>query len=750
MNLSNPELKALNTMAKAIVSPPSDATRGKNIQFQGMNYLRGPNIWTYRPVLEVLIDIGELEDFPSNTLPGFNDRLKAWLPEMIEHRCTPGVRGGFFQRLDNGTWAGHILEHVALELQTRAGMPMGFGKAREAGPRGIYKVVIRTDNEKVGKSALLAARELILAAIHDHPFDVLGAIADLTDLVDSEWIGPSTASIVSAALDRRIPFIRLNAGNLVQLGYGNNQRRIWTAETDKTSAIAEGISKDKDLTKQLLAMCGVPVPEGRLVDSPAAAWATAQDIGLPVCVKPSDGNRARGVSLELYTQADIESAYDIALKQGSEVIVERFILGAEHRLLVVGDRVVAASRGETASVMGDGTHNLRELVALQINSDPRRGSDGSLPLETVRLRDNSPELLELARQGLTPECVPETGRSVLVKRTGNMTMDVTDSVHPDVAAQVALAARVVGLDIAGVDLVVQDISKPLKAQGGAVVEVNAGPSLLMHMNPASGKAQQVGEAIAQHLFPDHETGRIPVVGLMGNGDTTGPAKLIAWLLHLKGLQTGLACACGLFMGNRRLQKKNAMDFETAKRLLINRAAQAAVFESSARHLLTEGLPYDRCQVGLVTSMPVAEGLQDLYVHSDDQMPDFVRTQIDVVLPNGAAVLNAQDAQVVALAQYSDGEVIYYAQDEHNPTLQAHRAENGKVVFARQNHVVWAQGSQETEIFSLAAATTSKILKTHHLSRDDLLAAASAAWALDISKDLIRAGVKSFGQSPTTH
>ena len=747
---SNLEVMASAASAQVIVSPPLQAQSEKNIQFLRMTYLGGPSIWTYEPIIEAWIDIGELEDYPSNTLPGFNERLKAWLPEMIEHRCTPGVRGGFFQRLDSGTWAGHILEHVSLELQTRAGMPMGFGKAREAGPRGVYKVIIRTDHEEVGKFALLAARDLILAAIHDTPYDVAATIAELTDLVDSVWVGPSTASIVAAALERKIPFIRLNAGNLVQLGYGINQRRIWTAETDSTSAIAEGISKDKDLTKKLLAMCGVPVPEGMVVNSPTAAWNAAQEIGMPVCVKPTDGNRARGVSLELHTQADIEAAYDIALKQGSEVIVERFIRGAEHRLLVVGDRVVAASRGETASVIGDGKHTVRELVTLQINSDPRRGSDGNLPLETVRLRRNSPEVLELARQGLTPDCVPEATRVVLVKRTGNMTMDVTQEVHPDVAEQVALAARIVGLDIAGVDVVALDISKPLKAQGGAIVEVNAGPSLLMHLNPASGKAQQVGEAIAQHLFPSHEAGRIPVVGLMGHGDTTGPAKLIAWLLHLKGLQTGLACACGLFLGNRRLQKNSAMDWATAQRLLINRAAQAAVFESTARHLLTEGLPYDRCQVGLVTSMPPAEGLQDLYVHSDEQMPGFVRTQIDVVLPTGTAVLNAQDPQVVTLAQYSDGEVIYYAQDEFNPTLQAHRADNGKVVFARQDHVIWAQGTQETEIFSLAAATTSKLLKTHHLSRDDLLAAASAAWALDISKDLIRAGVKSFGQSPTTH
>jgi cyanophycin synthetase len=718
----------------------------KNIEFLRMTYLRGPNIWTYRSVIEALIDIGELEDFPSNLLPGFNDRLKAWLPQMIEHYCTPGVYGGFFQRLDTGTWAGHILEHVSLELQTRAGMSMSFGKAREAGPRGVYKVVIRTDHETVGRTSLEMARELILAAIHDTPYDVPGAIAKLTDLVDALYVGPSTASIVEAAYERRVPYIRLNAGNLVQLGHGVNQRRIWTAETDRTSAIAEGISKDKDLTKNLLAMCGVPVPEGQVVDSPAAAWAAAQDIGLPVCVKPSDGNRARGVSLDLSTQADIEAAYAIALAQGSEVIVERFIRGSEHRLLVVGDRLVAASRGETASVIGDGQHCVRDLVNLQINADPRRGSDGSLPLELVKLRENSPEVLELARQGLTPDSVPAAGQTVLVKRTGNMTTDVTDIVHPDVAAQAVLAARMVGLDIAGVDVVTPDIRQPLADQG-VVVEVNAGPSLLMHLNPAEGQARPVGEAIAQHLIPANETGRIPVVGIMGDGDTTRSAKLIAWLLHLQGLYTGLACADGLFMNQRCLQSRNAMDFEQAERLLVNRSVQAAVFESDARRLLTQGLPYDRCQVGIVTSMPKAAPLEDLYPGPDEKMPSYIRTQIDLVLSTGFAVLNAADEAVADLAQYSDGGVIFYAQDEAEPRLAAHRAEGGRVGFWREGQLILAQEAKEQAVLSIQRPAVARLLKTNSLSQNDMLIAACAAWAMDMGAELIRAGVKSYGQTP---
>lgn len=715
----------------------------KNIAFLRMTHLRGPNIWTYRPVLEALIDIGGLEDCPSNTLPGFNQRLTAWLPGLIEHRCSVGERGGFLKRLEEGTWPGHVLEHVALELQTRAGLQTGFGKAREAGPRGLYKVVIRCRNEAVSRAALHAARDLIMAAIEDQPFDVPGEIAKLTDMVDRLCIGPSTASIVDAATELGIPHLRLNDGNLVQLGYGHRQRRIWTAETDRTSAIAEGISKDKDLTKQLLAMCGVPVPEGQIVDSPAAAWEAAQDMGLPVCVKPTDGNHARGVSLELRLREDIEAAYDIALAEGSEVIVERFIVGQEHRLLVVGQQLVAANKGETASITGDGVHTVQQLVELQINTDPRRGEAEDFPLDTVRLDQLATSVLELKRQGLSADSVPELGREVLIIRTGNMAMDVTDLVHPDVAAQAVLAARVVGLDIAGVDLVVQDISQPLGPQGGAIVEVNAGPGLLMHLKPASGQPRPVGQAIAKHLFQADDNGRIPVIGILGDGDTPRIAQLLAWLLQLKGLSTGLSCADGLFLNQRPLASNDAMSWTETQRLLINRGVQAAVFESDARHLLSQGLPYDRCQIGIVTRMPGAQGLDDLYPGSDDKMPSYIRTQIDVVLPEGTAVLNAADAQVAALAEHCDGSVIFYADDEHLPGLSAHRAQGGRVGFWRDGQLVLAEGAKEHLVLSSQRPAIARLLKNQTLQVQDMLVAACAAWAMDIGTDLIRAGTKSF-------
>ena len=365
--------------------------------------------------------------------------------------------------------------------------------------------------------------------------------------MDSLCLGPSTSNIVDAATDRGIPSIRLTEGNLVQLGYGIAQRRIWTAETDQTSAIAEEIASDKDLTKSLLKSCGVPVPEGTLVNSPEAAWEAAQDIGLPVAVKPYDGNHGRGVTLDLSDQASVETAFHVAKEQsGGSVIVEQFIPGNEHRLLVVGKRVVAAARGESAWVVGDGQSTVTALVNAQINTDPRRGEAEELPLSPIE-PEKSPEVqLELRRAGLTPASVPAAGRKVLIQRNGNVAWDVTDEVHPTVAAAAALAARVVGLDIAGIDMVLEDCSKPMKSQRGAVIEVNASPGLLFHIKPAVGTPRNVGKAIVEHLFKPEADGRIPVIGITGTQNTGRLARLIAWLVHISGKHVGLACSEGLY------------------------------------------------------------------------------------------------------------------------------------------------------------------------------------------------------------
>jgi cyanophycin synthetase len=714
-------------------------TNKQDIKILRVTHLRGPNIWTYRPVIEAWLDIGELEECPSNTLPGFNERLTAWLPGLVEHRCGVGERGGFLERLRDGTWAGHILEHIVLELQNLAGMKTGFGKTRSTADHGIYKMAFRTRDEVVGRAALQAGHALLMAAINDTPFDLAATVADLTELVDRYCLGPSTANIVDAATERRIPSIRLTEGNLVQLGHGAAQRRIWTAETDRTSAIGESIASDKDLTKTLLANCGVPVPEGSLVRSADAAWDEAQDIGLPVVLKPVDGNHGRGVTLNLMNEADVKAAYAIAAEAGdsSAVLVERYIPGNEHRLLVVGQKVVAAAKGESLFVTGDGKSSVVELCNAQINTDPRRGESEEHPLGLVNPNDDEIRL-DLQRQGLTPESVPPAGQKVLIQLNGNVADDVTDEVHPDVAYVAALAARVVGLDIAGIDLVCEDISRPLEEQRGAIIEVNSSPGLLAHIKPAQGKPRAVGKAIAEHLFADGECGRIPVVGVTGSAGASLVANLIGTVLYQSGKYVGVANRDGLFLDGRRVTGTDCTRFDAAQRLLINRNVQAAVFESNARTILLEGLPYDRCLVGVVTGLGQAADVSDLYVRDEDALFNVVRSQVDVVLSEGASVLNAADPQVVKLAELSDGGVIFYALDENNPVLQQHRATGGRVAFVRGQHIVLAAGLEDAPLLGL-----SKLKPATAAQPEAVLAAAAASWALDVPTDLICAGLRSF-------
>ena len=724
--------------------------RFEDIQLLRTTYLRGPSVWTYRPVLEVWLDLGALEDWPSHKLPGFNERLTAWLPDLVEHHCGVGERGGFIQRLTGGTWMGHVLEHVIIELLNLAGMPAEFGQTREISRRGVYRMVFRCPEEAVARTALAWGHKLVMAAINDDAFDLDAAIAAIKTVIDERYLGPSTASIVDAAAERRIPAIRLNDGNLVQLGHGAAQRRIWTAESDQTSAIAQGIAQDKDLTKELLTSCGVPVPEGRDVESADDAWEAAQDIGLPVTIKPSDGNHGRGVTLELSDEDDIRTAYALARAESEDgdVIVEQFIAGTEHRLLVVGGKVVAACRGEPVHALGDGQSTLRALVDA-LNKDPRRGPEQQYPLDRIDL-DKPAVRLELKRQRVTPDTVPALGQQVLLQRSGNMAIDCTDEVHPDVAYHACLAAKIVGLDIAGMDMVMADVSRPLKAQGGAIIEVNAGPGLLMHLKPTVGMPRPVGMAIVDHLFAPAEggagSGRIPLVGIAGTQGNAFIARLVGWLLQLSGRLTGVASSDGMFLAGRRTQRSSCAHWAGAHRVLTNRLAQAAVIQTTARSILEEGLAYDRCQVGVVTDMDGWQDLADHDVLERAAMTRVLRTQIDVVLDGGAGVLNADDAQVAALAKLCDGAVLLYALDEHNPLLAAHRAEGeGRAVFVRDGQVVLASGARERVLGTLQALAPASGTAPDTAS---LLAAIAGAWALDIAPELIAAGIKTFEYGDT--
>lgn len=657
----------------------------KDIQLLRTTYLRGPSVWTYRPVLEVWLDLGELEDYPSNKIDGFTERLTAWLPGLVEHHCGVGHRGGFIERLQEGTWCGHVMEHTIIELLNMAGMPAEFGQTRSVSQRGVYRMVFRCPEESVAHVALKQGHALIMAAINNQPFDVQAAVEAIKAEIENRYLGPSTASIVNAAAVRRIPFIRLNDGNLVQLGYGAAQRRIWSTETDKTSAIGFGIAEDKDLSKQLLKACGVPVPEWELVKSADDAWEEADYMGLPVTVKPYNSNKGEGVSVNLTSEAEVRAAYDEARKLTRYVMVERFVPGHVHRLLVVGGKVVAASRGEYPN----GQHDPRAKV---------------------------------------------------------VTVDCTDDVHPEVAYMAALSAKVVGLDIAGVDLVCQDISKPLEAQGGAILEVNGGPGLLMHLKPSVGVARPVGQAIVEHLFPSEDgdseglAARIPVVGIAGTRHNAFIARLVGWLLQLSGKRTGVASSEGTFLEGRLTQKGDNTNWHAAHRLLVNRLAEAAVIQTSARSILEEGLAYDRCQVGVVTDMDGYEALANHDIHEAEQMTRVLRTQIDVVLTRGAGVLNADDAQTADLARLCDGQVLFYSLDASNATVAAHREAGGRAVLLKGEEVVLVQDSTERVLGTLTALRPVNGFEPDHAA---LLAAVATAWALDITPELIAAGIKTF-------
>ncbi len=601
--------------------------------------------------MEVWVDLNELKDFSSELIPGFNERYKAWLPSVIEHRCSVGERGGFFQRLDRGTYLAHILEHTVLELQTLAGSNVGFGRARETSEEGVYKVAIRYEEETLARECLNAARELLKACVYDLPYDVDSEVKRLHDLADRRCLGPSTRAIVDAAEKRNIPYRRLNQGSLVLLGQGAHQRRIWTAESDRTGAIAESIAQDKELTKQLLRAVGVPVPEGRAVSGPDDAVEAAEDIESPVVVKPLDANHGRGVIPNLTQPDEIRNAFEVASREGSGVLVERFVPGYEHRLLVVGDRFVAASKGEPVTVIADGRRTVRELVEQVVNADPRRGEDETLPLSPIEIDQSLCMILE--HQGLTVDSVPPLDKRVLVKRHDNLSHDVTDLVHPTVAEHAVLAAKTVGLDIAGIDIVALDISCPLEDQGGAIVEVNAGPGLIMHLKPLVGTPRPVGEAIVEHMFGTTGDARIPSICITGTGQTTEVAQSIATVLEKAGYSVGLASKLGTFVQGRSICATPSDHAQAARNLLLNANVTAGVFEASGSSILSDGLGIDKCHIAVVTEVCLEGHTNVEYdIHTQEKLFGIYRTPVDVVMEDGCAILNADDPQCLEMKPLS--------------------------------------------------------------------------------------------------
>lgn len=695
--------------------------------------LRGPNLWSRHTAIEAVVSC-EPHERQIEALDGFEARVRKLFPSMGALR--PDGRPGQIS-------LAHVLETVALALQAQAGCPVTFSRTAETVEAGTYQVVVEYSEEPVGKKAFDQAIALVEAALKGEAFDVQVALAELTELDEDVRLGPSTGSIVDAAIVRGIPYRRLTQGSLVQFGWGSKQRRIWAAEVDNTSAVAESIAQDKDLTKRLLAAAGVPVPIGRPVADLEDAAKVVEEIGgWPVVVKPRDGNQGKGVTVNIVSHDHLAIAYKVAAEYG-EVMVERYLPGNDFRLLVVGDRLVAAARRDPPHVIGDGVHTVRQLVD-KVNEDPRRGEGHATSLTKMRIDEIAVARLQV--QGLTADDVPEQGRRVILRNnanlsTGGTATDVTDDVHPEVAARAIAAAQCIGLEICGVDVLAESVHRPLEAQNGGIVEVNAAPGLRMHLSPSYGKGRNVGEAIINNLYKAGDDGRIPIVAVTGTNGKTTSARLITHLLATSGLRVGMTNTDGVYVNGRQIDSGDCSGPRSARNVLVHPDVDAAVFETARGGILREGLGFDRCGTAVVTNIGAGDHLGLNYITTVEDLAVLKRVIVMNVAPEGYAVLNAADPIVVAMAPKCPGGVIFFAMDPHNPVLTAHRAQGKRTICVDGDAIVAAEGSWR-EFLPLRDIPLTRG-GTIGFQVENVMAAVGAAWSAGLDWDVIRNGLASF-------
>jgi cyanophycin synthetase len=694
--------------------------------------LRGPNLWSRHTAIEAVVTC-EGAERDLRTAPAFEQRLR----ELF-----PGVGALHANKPSTPISLAHALELTALALQAQAGCPVTFSRTTPTEVEGTFQVAVQYTEEAVGRLAFDKAQQLCRAAADGGPFDLAATLAELRELDEDERLGPSTGAIVEAAVQRGIPFKRLTSGSLVQLGWGSQQRRIQAAEVDGTSAIAESIAQDKDLTKKLLHAAGVPVPLGRPVESLDEGWSVAKEIGFPVVVKPQDGNQGKGVTVGITDRKHFEIAYTAAAKYGT-VMVESYLPGSDFRLLVVGDQLVAAARRDPPLVIGDGEHTVRELVA-EVNTDPLRGEGHGTSLTKIRI-DAIAEA-RLAAQELTPDSVPAKGQRVVLRNnanlsTGGTATDVTDSVHPDVAARAIEAAQTVGLDICGVDVVCESVIKPLEEQNGGIVEVNAAPGLRMHISPSFGKGRDVGKAVIDHMYPGGGNGRVPVIAVTGTNGKTTTVRLAAHLLKASGLRVGMTNTDGVYVNGRQIDSGDCSGPRSARNVLAHPDVDAAVLETARGGLLREGLAFDQCDVAIVTNMGGGDHLGLNYITTLEDLSVLKRVIVLNVAPTGTAVLNAADPAVAAMAPHCPGKVTFFAMDGQHPVIATHMAQGQRVVFIERGDIVCVEGGFSKRLPLAKVPLTRKGQIGFQV--ENTMASVAAAWAVNVSWDAIQKGLATF-------
>jgi cyanophycin synthetase len=705
------------------------------MEIQSIQTLHGPNVWAEVPVLEARVACGPRTCLEPEALKAFHERLVAWLPGLAARRALRGAEADSDVRCHP---LADALRDVTLELQTLARTPVSAGQACATDASGVYQVVVEYEEEKLGRACLESACRFCMAAANAEVWDVAAELRRLRALAEDVCLGPwVTGPIVAAARARGIPFRRLDDVSLVQLGHGARRQRIHTAFTERTGRIAEWVSLDKDFTKALLREVGLPVPTGRTVGSAEEAWTAALDLGLPVAIKPRSADYGRGVGLKLTTRAQVVAAYAAARQYRDEVLVEQYVQGEQYRVMVVGEKVVAAAHLELLRLTADGRSNITQLIE-QANQDPRRSDDG--PWDRITPDDDT--LAALAEQGLAYDSVPPAGMEVVVSRladpeAGARVEDVTDSVHPLVAADCVTAVRLLGLDLAGLDVIASDIRQPLEEQGGVILEVNAKPAIALHFPPLCDRYRPVCEAIVELLFPPGQTGRIPLATVTGTGDNATVGRWLAQLLQGTGQGLGRASSDGLFLNARRLKPGDQANLAGGRALLLCPEVEAAVLERSRQSIRWEGLGWDRCDVAVVTNL----GRTNPRLDRSPADPDLARAAhvaVEAAVPHGAVVIDVADPAAATIAASHPGAVILVSALPDHPLIAAGRRPKYPSVILRGSDLVFSARRRAAQLIPLDPRQLAEIASRDQMPA--LLAAVAAAWAMQVPLDAIRTGL----------
>jgi cyanophycin synthetase len=716
---------------------------------------RGPNVWARVPVIRLKVDLEDLEERPSNTVEGFYEELIHYMPSLYDHYCSLGRPGGFLERIQEGTWMGHIAEHIALELQTIAGSEVGRGLTRSTGEYGIYNVVYQYIQPDLGMEAGKLAMRFVNWLIYkdDPEFSFEEELEELIRVAERLAYGPSTKALVEEAERRGIPVIRLDPSrSLVQMGYGIYQKRIWATVTSETSDIAVDIAGNKRLTNQLLHGVGIPVPRGGPVRSFEEALSVARQIGYPVVMKPMDGNHGRGVQINLQSDEDVAKSFRLAQDESRSgyVMVESYITGRDYRVLVVGGKMIACSERVPAHVIGDGTHTIAELIEIT-NQDPRRGIGHEKVLTRIPVNQSVINVLE--RNDQTLETVPEAGEFVQLQLTGNMSTggisrDRTTDIHPDNIEIAEQAAMIIGLDVAGIDIIATDIAEPLKDQGGAICEVNAGPGFRMHTHPTEGDPQDVARPVVDTLFPEGTRSRIPITAVTGTNGKTTTSRMIAHIVKMSGKRVGLTTTDGIYIDGTQILKGDMSGPQSAQMVLQNPTVEHAVLETARGGIVRSGLGFDRCDVSVVTNV-TGDHLGVGGIDTIEQLAEVKGVVPASTWNDGYSVLNADDEWCRKMERRARGDIIYFSMDENNETLRSHLRSRGIAVFLRQQGdnetICLAEGKRETTILNVLDIPATFEGRAR-VNVKNALAATAAAYASNIPLPTIRNGLRSFSTS----